>query len=282
MSATLTTDPVSARAPERRAEELLNELLKSYFTGTPHQSPLGDVTFPVCALHFNQTEIGDPESGKPQIHAVFGEVVAQETWFCAGDLSPWEETLAEPASGVAYGRTAEGTIEESVHGKLVRTLAGTDIRWQASGPDFVEQVFAGTWQTVRTFSGATALRWTRSGSDYLEQVNTGTWTTARTVATVSSVWDGTRTLVTAPLRVSFWVRAVNSGGAGNRTDHLCRTVSANLHELLGREDVRTALGKKGLRNFRVKSGPTPMQSTGYQTRLILATCALRYFQPRQL
>ena len=279
----LTSPAVSPRSTERRVEEILNELLKSYFTGRPHAAPLGDVTFPLCTRLFNQTEIDAPSDRQPQIHTVFGELRPHETWFTSGNLSAWESTLAAPASGVAYGLTPAGTIEESVHGKLVRTLTGTDLRWQAAGADYVEQVFRAGWQTTRTFTGASGLRWVRTGSDYVEQTLTGsTWGTIRTVSVSNQIWDGTKCLITAPLRLSLWVRAINSGGDGNRNDWTCRTVADNLHELLNREDIHAALGQKGLRHLRVQSGPTPMQTTGYQTRLLIVTCQLRYFLPRQL
>ena len=275
--------PIAARATERRLEELLNELFKTFFTGDPHPSPLGDVTFPRAALFFNQTEIDAPADKQPQIHTVFGELKPQETWFCSDDLSAWAETLEAPASGVAYGRTAAGTIEESVHGKLVRTLTGTAIRWQASGADFVEQVWdGGSWQTVRTLAGVAALRWARSGSAYVEQTRTGTtWTTLRTVAVQDTIWDGTKVLVTAALRLHFWVRAVNSGSAGQRTDFACRTVADNLRELFERSETHVALALKGVRHFRLASGPTPLPTTGYQTRLLIASAQLRYFRPHQ-
>ena len=136
----LTTSAVTLRAPERRAQELLNEWLKLYFTGTPHLAPSGDATFPLCDLLFNQADLPSPVEN-PQLHTVFTDWRATEQWWAASNLSTWVATLAVPASGVRYGRTTDGFIEESVHGKQVRRLRGSDIRWRNDGTDYVEEVF---------------------------------------------------------------------------------------------------------------------------------------------
>ncbi len=64
-------------------------------------------------------------------------------------------------------------------------------------------------------------------------------------------------------------------------DFTCRTVADNLRELFERSETHVALALKGVRHFRIASGPTPLPTTGYQTRLLIATAQLRYFRPHQ-
>lgn len=168
----LTSAPLAPRETERRAQELLNEFLKSYFNGLPHPSPLGDVTFPACKLFFNQASIQDPV--EPQIHVVF-----------------------------------------------------TDFR-----PP-VER------------------------------------------------WDAGRKLVTAPALISFYFRTANQGGGNNalKGEQLCRQIAANALELF-QSELRYDLAQKGMRYLRVARGPTPLQSIGYQVRLMVVSAIFRYFVPR--
>src|SRR5581483_3606133 len=261
MPDTLTSPPLSPRATERGAQELINEYLKRFFTGESHISHLGDVTFPKCDLLFNQAKLPDPpaENGKrlPQIHTVIRIMRKHETWFTNGDLSQWDAEVANPASGVSYGRVENARIEESVHGKLARILTGTDIRWQADGGDFVEQVWIDTaWETIRTFAGASALRWKRINGDYLEQVLIGSdWQTVRTISTASAIWDGAKILVEATAEFSFYVRVVAEGDDDAQSDFLCRGVADNLKELF-ESDSRFLLGAKGIRHPHIRSGPS--------------------------
>lgn len=279
----LTTGPIIARQPERQFEELLNEFLKAYFNGVAHQSPLGDVTFPLCDLMFNQADVPNPQS-KPQIHTVFTGWRAEEEWWKGGNLGTWVSTLANPASGVSYGRNVEDRIEESVHGWQRRQLLGTDIRWQASGPDFVEQVFFnGAWQTNRTFAGATALRWIRDGLNYLEQANVGgTWTTQRTITPADPVWDGTKKRITVAAELTHFVRvAFRKGGDGNESDFLCRRVAAHLEELLRDTDRTKDLSQKGIHDLMCRRGPQPIPAQGYAMRLLVFTAKLTYWLPKE-
>jgi hypothetical protein len=72
---TLDSDPVSARETERGAQEILNEFYKAFFNGTAHASQIAPtpVTFQVCDLFFNQTQLPKPGT-RPQIHTVFTDV----------------------------------------------------------------------------------------------------------------------------------------------------------------------------------------------------------------
>ena len=61
--------PIDYTQPERRLRELLNEWLKSYFSGVAHSTPTGNRTFPDVDILFNQAAL--PDSTKPQIHLVW-------------------------------------------------------------------------------------------------------------------------------------------------------------------------------------------------------------------
>lgn len=61
--------PIDYTQPERRLRELLNEWLKSFFTGAAHSTPTGARTFPEVDILFNQAAL--PDSTKPQIHLVW-------------------------------------------------------------------------------------------------------------------------------------------------------------------------------------------------------------------
>jgi len=155
----------------------------------------------------------------------------------------------------------------------------------AGGANLLEQTFTdGEWQTVRTLAGASAIRWRRAApntGDYLEQVNIGgDWITVRSVTPINEIWDGTKILVEAKATFSFYVRTANQG-SGQRGEHLCRKVSENLLELF-QSDAPVELARRGIKHPRIISGPTPLSGAGFQVRLIVIGCQLRYFIPRQL
>ena len=121
-----------------------------------------------------------------------------------------------------------------------------------------------------------------AGSAFLQALAAVTARNANTlVVTPFDPSPSTAASITAALRLHFWVRAVNSGGDGQRTDFTCRTVADNLRELFERSETHVALALKGVRHFRLASGPTPLPTTGYQTRLLIAAAQLRYFRPHQ-
>lgn len=278
----LTQARITARAPERHLQELLNAWVQKYFTGQPHIAKLGDVTFPLVDLFFNQSQIGSPNE-RPQFHFAFTDFRPHESWFANGNLSPWNRTLANPASGVSYGSTQEETVEESVHGKLARTLPGTDYRVVVDGDGWHEQTFVNhAWLEQRVIPNATAVQWTRAGGNYVEQaIIDGAPVTQRTIITHDPVWDGTKKLVCVDTTITLFVRTVNSGETGQAPDFLCRSVSDNFRELLTDEITRAELTQKGFRRMKIVRGPSPMASTGFQTRMILLAAELRYFLPRE-
>lgn len=279
----LNTLKLSARNTESRLAELLNEWFKKYFTGTPHISNQGDTTFPLVDLFFNQTQIDTPED-RPQLHFVFSRMQPTETWWANGNLADWVATINRPASGVSYG-LARGGIEESVHGKLARFIPeARDIRWRTDGADLFEEVLRGGWEIERTFAGSDAIRWRRVAGNYLEEVRTTgseTWMTARSILTSDPIWDGTKKLVVIEATILLFVRTINAGESGEQGDHICRRVADNAHELISDEAARAELTQKGFRRFRVSSGPTPMASSGFQTRMLTLDANLRYFLPRE-
>lgn len=277
----LDAGPISSLAPERHVQELLYQWTQVYFTGQPHQSKLGDRTFPVVDVFFNQTQIPSP-TNKPQLHFMFTDFRKQETWHSSGNLSAWQDVLARPASGVSYGLTIAGTVEESIHGKLARTLRGIDIRWHIDGAGVHEQVFRNTWEDVRFFAGATAIRIRKAGNAYIEEVQVGAgWLTQRTITVGNPLWDGTKKLVTIDTMIGLYIRTVNAGEELEATDHLCRAVASNFTELMDDETARALLTRKGFRRIRVARGPAAMPSTGFQTRMIVLDAQLRYYIPRE-
>lgn len=54
----LNKPAISPRDAENKERELINEFLRMFFTGAPHQDDAGSaVTFPLCAIEFNQTDV---------------------------------------------------------------------------------------------------------------------------------------------------------------------------------------------------------------------------------
>lgn len=63
----LTKPAVSPRNAENKERELINEFLRLFFTGSAHNDDDGHpVTFPLCAVEFNQTDVHTLEI--PLIH----------------------------------------------------------------------------------------------------------------------------------------------------------------------------------------------------------------------
>lgn len=278
----LTQSKVSARLTERTVQELLYAWVSKYFTGAPHLSKLGDVTFPLCDVLFNQTQIDDPSS-RPQLHFVFTDFRPHETWFANGNLSVWKKLLANPSSGVSYGLTQVGTIQESIHGKLARTIAGTNLRWTVMDDGLHEQAFdAGVWRDERVFAGAIGLRWVRSGGNYVEEARVDVaWIPQRTITVNDPMWDGTKKLVVIDAMITLFIRTMTAGENSEAPDFLCRSVADNFHELLQDETARAELTQKGFRRLTLAGGPTPMATSGMQTRALILSAVLRYFLPRE-
>jgi hypothetical protein len=90
---TLDSDPIGARDTERGAQELLNEFYKAFFNGEEHISQISPspVTFPICDLFFNQTQLPSP-AGKPQIHTVLTDVRRVAGLLRRGEEQWWDRT----------------------------------------------------------------------------------------------------------------------------------------------------------------------------------------------
>lgn len=273
----LTKPPLAARETERRAQELFDEVLKSYFTGQPHQSPLGDVTFPLCDLFYNQADITAP-AGRPQIHLVFTSLRPQEWWFASGKTSPLLEVLARVASGVQYNQTTDGHVEEVVNGALMRRLEGQNIRWRVSGDDLLEEVqdAGGAWSLVRLIPNATELVWSRSANSYIESTDQAVM--LRTLA-FGGGWSGPAKLVVVDSLITVYIRTPFRGGDQQAADFLARKVADNFKEMLEGES-RGDLAEKGVRHCRIQSGPVPLASTSHATRMLVFMCKWRYNVPR--
>lgn len=287
----LTAAAIDARNPERHAQELLDEWLKRYFTGTPHTSALGDVTFPLAAILFNQTQLPHPDD-KAQIHVVFAPLKMVETHDRRGHTGTWSRTLASPASGVGYGQSTDGFIEETVHGAVIRRERGTDLRWRNAAGTLYEEIFRdGGWTALRTWAGAgaaTSPSWTRSGTaasaanawrstgNYVEKVN---GSTVRTITPGDATWDGGRRLLSGPLRFQVYVRQTQSA-SGQRDEFACRAAAAAFFELVHSKE-RYLLAQKGMRNLRIESGPVPLAAPGVQVRMLDCTADLFAWVPRE-
>lgn len=77
----LTSPALAPRATEKGLQKLLDEFWTLYFTGSPHASLLGPVTFPVVDLFYNQATIEPPGAGRAQIHTVFTDFRPRESWW---------------------------------------------------------------------------------------------------------------------------------------------------------------------------------------------------------
>ena len=277
----LDTPHVSARLTERNAEELLNEVFKTFFTGVAHKTLTGDVTFPLVDLLFNQATLPPPQAN-PQVHTVLVKLTRREQWFACGNLSVWESELSNPASGVNYGY-AQGRVEESISGRLCRRIDGLDIRWQLGGDGLLEQTYDGVnWNTIRDFPGASAIQWIKSAPTiFVEQVKIGeAWVDVREVVTTSPLWDGAKKLVTSFATFSIYVRVKTDGSADTASDQLCRSVADNVKEIFEDADVRVAMAGKGMRHTRIITGPTDMAGNALRIRHMGLETQLRYFLPR--
>lgn len=272
---------VTPRAPERALQEILHAFLSARFNGVPRPSPLGDITLECCDLLFNQADLPNPER-LPQIHAVFTSWRQESCHWLAGDLGTWGRVLVTVASGVSYGATNAGTVEESVHGKLARVLPGSDIRWRRDGSNLLEEtLIAGVWTVQRAMVNTSAIKWIRDGFFYREQARVGGWQTIRSITMAHPVWDGATARFTADVEASFFVRVGYLGGDRNKSDFRCRTNAAALVEILNDPQERAELGTRGVRSLHHLSGPRTLPSAGYATRMSVFSLRLEARLPRE-
>lgn len=274
---------LSPITPEQSATEILNAWLKSYFTGTAHASPLGDQTFPICNLLFNQQVI--PQGlAKPTIHCEFIEWPTKEQWFRrdSGTLGTWQAVLGRPASGVSYG-LCDGNVVESVHGVALRTLPGTAIRWEQSGSDLLEQTLqGGTWTTVRTIPNATGIQWVRAseapGSAYIEET-VDSFTLLRSFTPNDPVWDGAMKVVEGRATLLWHVQVDTAGD--NRAEWTARTTASQLESLFRDPYATMPLQQRGMKSWSVLNAQRSTGTTAAQVRWFATTTQVRYFIPRE-
>lgn len=84
---------------------------------------------------------------------------------------------------------------------------------------------------------------------------------------------GVQALVRSAVQITAYVRS-SIPSKENESDHLCRRVASALKLIF--ETERRALGQKGIRNVRVRRGPTVLPSPLIQTRMLVLTAALEY------
>lgn len=286
----LTKPAIDAHEPERRAAELLAEWLAGYFDGAAHAISGVERTLPNVQLLFNQAELPDTDpddTARPQrdrrpiLHGAFLESVPVTDWWRESALGTWSAVLATPAAGVSYG-LCEGQVIESIHGAPTRSIPGTDIRWQASGADLLEQVFNGSWGTVRTLTNATALRWTRDGDDYVENKVAANASLAevRRITPADPVWDGAMKRVRTRLVIGWWIRVTHEG-SGPRAEWAARSVASALESLMRDPVALAPLTEKGMRDWRVLHGSRPLPTTGAAVRYLGTVCHLEAYIPRE-
>lgn len=280
----MTAPSLDHLAPERRAQEILDAWLKSYFTGQPHDAPGGPFTFPKALPLFNQAVI--PRDGTlPLLHCAFLDWPREERWHRGGDLGTWQATIATPASGVSYG-LCEGTVVESVHGRRRRVLVGTDIRWQPSGPDLLEQTLTrGAWTTQRTIAAAASLVWERAtpadgttaaAGDYIEKTDAGA--EVRRITPTDALWDGALKVIEGRA-VMAWYALVNVGGDAPRADFTARGLVANLESLF-RDAAKTAdLARRGLRAWTILHGARNLGVQAARCHYLSTICTVRFLKP---
>jgi hypothetical protein len=241
--------PIDHLEPERRFQELMREFLQSYFGGTPHKSPAGDVTFHKAGIFFNQ----QPVAHEPSIQCSIINFARTESWIENSKLPGLVQVLASPASGVDYVLTTDGAIAECVHGAVRRTIAGTQIRWQASGPNLLEQTLvSGSWTTQRTITGTSSLSWTRDISgNYLERTSSGT--TARTIVITDPLWDGAKKRVCLTFTTSWFIRVPRKGSG--KDEQIARAITSQLNNLLTDTRAFMSLQEKGFKSLKALSDP---------------------------
>lgn len=101
----LTKPAISPRDTEKKERELINEFLKQFFTGAPHNDDAGQpVTFPLCEIAFNQTDIHTLD--KPLIHWNFVNRTSTEQPADAG-MNIRTDTISNVYAQVAAGGTAD-------------------------------------------------------------------------------------------------------------------------------------------------------------------------------
>lgn len=261
----MTSAPIeSVYKTEEAVINILNEWLKTYFTGQTVDTIAGPINCPDAVLYFGDADLSKLAEDKPQIHTVITEWMRREMWFAQGKLSLYEFQIQHPSAPakVIYGAAADGKIEESVNGKLSRRLNGYNIRWETSGGALREQLQAadGSWTDNRSWTGADSIRWTVSGKNFTEEVKiSGTWTQQRMISAENALWDGTKKLITGPMTLTMWVR-VHLKANQSRARTLLRDTSAALVALLRLGKSRDELTKRGMTNLNVIRGPIEQPS----------------------
>lgn len=95
----------------------------------------------------------------------------------------------------------------------------------------------------------------------------------------SQDWNATSKMMKQDGLFTIFVRCANAGSEGEKTDFLCRSVADNVKEIFETADDCYALARKGITHPKIVRGPQVLQATGYQARMMMLACGVRYFVP---
>lgn len=91
-------------------------------------------------------------------------------------------------------------------------------------------------------------------------------------------YDRTTRIVVAETDLTFFARVANKGAQGNKSDHECRKLADDLKQLF-QSAARYELARKNIRRARIRRGPTPLPTIGFQVRMLIVTAKVRYAIP---
>jgi hypothetical protein len=89
-------------------------------------------------------------------------------------------------------------------------------------------------------------------------------------------YDNTKRIVTAEADIAFFVRVANKGALANKTDLECRKLADDLKQIF-QSETRFDLARKNILHARIRRGPTPLPTIGFQVRMLIVTAKLRYY-----
>jgi hypothetical protein len=267
--------PITHREPERGFQEAMREFLIGYFDGQIHALNGESVEFPSVPVLFGPEAL--PKTGA-SIHCAFVDCKTHETHSRGSNIPDIRAFLYSPIVGVDYLFTADG-VAECVHGRSVRILTGTDIRWQTSGDDLLEQTLVGsTWTTQRTITGTATLTWQRGTTEYLEKSTSGA--TVRTIPISETLWDGALIRVCREVVCTWFIRHARSGQGTH--EHLVRRIAALLENLLSDKRAAIPLTELGIRSRQFVSKPYAVNDDVFFNRAFATRESFEYHRPHAL
>lgn len=94
----------------------------------------------------------------------------------------------------------------------------------------------------------------------------------------ATTYTGTCDEASGPWDIQVFIR-VKDTGVSNAADHLCAGLGSNFEELFRSSEVNS-LALAGFGQIVILSGPTPLQSAGWQVRMLTLRGTVTYFIPR--